>query len=174
MDPPGRRQGDSGETRSSYPAAKVGRQRNSDVEINGPDWPKWQDPDSATGNARVTWEWRGQLTAGQHVEIKSIFGDIRGVRTAGTEVVVRATKIGAADKVDDVSIEVVPHETGVTICAVYPDAPGQTPNTCAPGFGGNMTVWDGGQGVVKVNFVVEVPDGVSLIARTLKDGWPWS
>jgi hypothetical protein len=145
-----------------------------DVDINAPDWPKWQDPDSATGNARVTWEWRGQVAAGQHVEIKSLFGDIRGVRTAGTEVVVRATKIGAADAVDAVSIEVVPHESGITVCAVYPDVAGQAPNSCEPGDGGNMTVRDGGRGLVKVHFVVQIPDGVNLIAKSLTDGWPWS
>jgi hypothetical protein len=138
-----------------------------DVEINGPDWPKWRRPDDAAGDVRVSWEWRGQVAAGQHVEIKSVFGDIRGVRTAGTEVVVRATKIGARDAVANVSIDFVPHESGVTICAVYPDVPGHAPNTCEPGNGGNMTVWDGGRGVVRVDFVVYVPDKVVLIAKSL-------
>jgi hypothetical protein len=143
-----------------------------DVEFNAPEWPNWQSPKGAAGDARVTWEWRGQVTAGQHVEIKSVFGDIRGVRTAGTEVVVRATKIGAAAAVEAVSIDVVPHESGVTICAVYPDVPGHAPNSCEPGDGGNMTVLDGGRGVVRVHFVVQIPDGVDLIAKSLMNGQP--
>ncbi len=143
-----------------------------DVEINGPDWPGWRPPRGTNAEVRVTWEWRGQVAAGQHVEIKSLFGDIRGVRTAGTEVVIAATKIGRADAVDDVSIDVVPHPSGVTICAVYPDVPGHAPNACEPGEGGNMTVWDGGRGAVRVNFVVHVPDGVDLIAKSLTGNLP--
>ncbi|UCF40476.1 MAG: hypothetical protein JSW43_12205 [Gemmatimonadota bacterium] len=138
-----------------------------DVEFNAPDWPEWRTPDDPAAQVRVNWEWRGQVAAGQQVEVKTVFGDIRGVPTAGSEVVVKATKIGRAGAVDDVRIDVVPHASGVTICAVYPDVPGHAPNRCAPGDGGNMTVWDGGRGVVRVNFVVEVPDGVNLIAKTL-------
>jgi hypothetical protein len=138
-----------------------------DVEITGPDWPNWPRPYDSAGDVRVSWEWRGQVAAGHHVEIKSVFGDFRQVRTAGTEVVVKATKIGARDAVANVRIDVVPHESGVTICAVYPDVPGHAPNTCEPGNAGNMTVWDGGRGVARVDFLVYVPDGVVLITKSL-------
>jgi hypothetical protein len=141
-----------------------------DVEINGPDWPKWREPGDAASDVRVTWQWRGHIDPGRLIEIKSVFGDIRAVRIAGTEVVVTATKIGAADEVADVSIDVVPHASGVTICAVYPDVPGHVPNACEPGDGGNMSVWDGGRGVVRVDFVVQVPDGVVLIAKSFTGG----
>ncbi|MDH4043583.1 MAG: DUF4097 domain-containing protein [Gemmatimonadota bacterium] len=139
-----------------------------DVEINAPGWPGGTWPNDPPANAvRDTSEWRGDLAPGWHIEIKSVFGNIRAVRTTGAEVVVMAIRIGGAEAVDDVRIEAVTHAAGVTICAVYPDVPGQAPNACQPGLGGNMSVWDGGRGVVRVDFVVQVPEGVTFIGRTV-------
>lgn len=139
-----------------------------DVEINAPGWPTGNWPNEPPANAvRVTSEWRGDVAPGQQIEIKGVLGDIRAVRTTGAQVVVTATRIGAPDVVDDVHIEAVTHAQGVTICAVYPDVPGQGPNSCQPGLAGNMSVWDGGRGAVWVDFVVRVPDGVTFVGRTV-------
>jgi hypothetical protein len=35
-----------------------------------------------------------------------------------------------------------------------------------------MTALDGGRGVVRVHFVVQIPDGVNLIAKSLMNGQP--
>lgn len=136
------------------------------IEINAPDWPDWH-PDDPPDAERVTTTWRGQIAPGNHIEIKGVYGAIHAVRTAGTDVVVTATRIGDAEAVANVHIDVVPHSSGVTVCAVYPDVPGQSPNSCQPGDAGNLSVWDGGRGVVRVAFLVEVPDGVDLMAKTV-------
>jgi len=70
-----------------------------------------------------------------------------------------AEKHGRRDDPDEVRIEVVEHDGGVTICAVYP--PGRRarrPNTCEPGGGNSST----DNNDVEVNFTVRVPRGVGL------------
>ncbi len=143
-----------------------------DVEINGPpvdwqDWPDWPSPADTAGQVRDTSEWRGYIAPGNQIEIKGVSGDIRAVATSGSDVLVTATKIGRPDDVAAVDIAVVSHALGVTICAVYPDVPGQAPNSCEPGDAGNMSVWDGGRGAVRVGFLVQVPDGVVLVGKSL-------
>lgn len=140
-----------------------------DVNISGPDWPNWPPaiPSDPAGSVRDTTEWRGPITAGKEIEIKGVFGDIRAVRTSGTDVLVTAIKIGRPNDVAAVDIAVVPHARGVTICAVYPDVPGQAPNSCQPGAAGNLSAWDGGRGLARVAFAVEVPDGVVLVGKSL-------
>jgi len=136
------------------------------IEINAPGWPDWE-PEDPPNAVRITSDWHGTIPPGDHIEIKGVYGDIRVTRTGGSEVIVAATRIGEADAVAKVHIDVVPHADGVTICAVYPDVPGQAPNSCQPGEAGNMSVWDGGQGVVRVAFLVQVPDGVNVVAKTV-------
>jgi len=139
-----------------------------DVNISGPDeWPPQPPPSDPTTDVSVTSEWRGQIAPGKQIEIKGINGDINAVPAAGSEVVVTATRRGKASAVEEVTIDVVSHPLGVTICAVYPDVPGQQPNVCVPGDGGNMSVFDGGRGVVRVTFTVRVPDGVVVIGKAL-------
>lgn len=139
-----------------------------DVNINGPDgnWPGWPRPDDST-DVRVTSEWRGQIAPGMQIEIKGVFGDLAAVRASGSEVVVTSTKIGQLDEVAAVRIDVVPHALGVTICAVYPDVPGQAPNSCQPGDAGHLSARDGGEGLAAVDFSVQVPDGVTLVGKNL-------
>jgi len=64
-----------------------------------------------------------------------------------------------------VSIKVVEHAAGATICAVYPSDDPSEPNTCEPGQGnGRMNVRNND---VKVAFKVRVPARVALIGRTV-------
>lgn len=144
--------------------ATVGAMGCGDVAVNAPDW-NW--PTDTTGSVRVTSEWRGAIAPGDGIEIKGVYGAIRAVRTTGGEVVVTATRIGNAAAVAAVTIEAVPHAAGVTVCAVYPDVAGQEPNSCAPGSAGNLSAWDGGRGLVSVDFTVQVPEGVTLVGKVL-------
>lgn len=141
----------------------------ADIDISGPGFPdsNWPFPNDTTGQVRVSWDWRSPIPVGQHIEIKSVSGDIRATTALGSEVVVTATKIGRPGAVAAVSIAVVTHASGVTICAVYPDVVGRPPNECEPGEGGNMSVQGNAGGRVKVQFAVQVPEGVDLIGRTL-------
>jgi hypothetical protein len=141
----------------------------ADIDFNGPEFPDpdWRWPNDTTGQVRVEWDWRNPIPVGQHIEIKGVSGDIRATTAVGGDAVVTATKIGRPDDVAAVSIAVVTHASGVTICAVYPDVVGRPPNECEPGEGGNMSVRGNAGGRVKVQFAVELPEGVDLIGRTL-------
>jgi len=66
---------------------------------------------SSTGRAKSLQESRSR--------IKGVSGDIRAVASSG-DVEVTAAKHARRSDPDDVKIEVVEHEDGVTICAVYP------------------------------------------------------
>ena len=107
--------------------------------------------------------WQGKLARGAAVEIKGINGGITATGGAGDEVLVTAVKKARKSDPASVKVEVVPHAGGVTICAVYPSADGK-PNVCAPGDGGHMSSKDND---VNVEFRVQVPEGVRLVAHTV-------
>lgn len=112
-------------------------------------------------------EWSGRVDRGDEVEIKNINGDIRASAAAGDRVIVTAVKKdnGRGDP-EDVRIEVVEHDGGVTLCAVYPDA-GGTKNECRPGDAGRLNSKDN---EVSVEFTVQVPAGVNLAAHSVNGG----
>src|SRR5215216_2504455 len=83
--------------------------------------------------------WHGAIPRGQSIEIKGVNGDVRAEPAGGNEVEVVADKQARRDDPASVQIQVVPHNGGVTICAVYPSRQG-TPNECRPGDGGRMNV----------------------------------
>jgi len=115
--------------------------------------------------AEETFDWAGRVAAGQAVEIKGVNGGIEAEGTGGSEITLRATKKGRKSDPSEVKIEVVEHDGGVTICAVYP-AKGR-PNECTPGPGGRMKVE---KNDVSVRFQVKVPAGVRFIGRTVNGG----
>jgi len=108
------------------------------------------------------WSWHGAIAQGKTLEIRGINGSIRAEASAGSEVEVTADKHGRDDDPSTVRIEVVPHEGGVTICAVYP---GRN-NECRPG-GGHMSVHDND---VEVQFVARVPAGVAFVGNNVNGG----
>lgn len=110
------------------------------------------------------WEWRGSVAAGKTLEVRGINGTIRAEAATDRQAFVTAEKTARRDDPADVSIEVVEHEGGVTICAVYPGSG----NRCAPG-GGRMNVRNND---VEVDFVVRVPAGV-LFAADDVNGSAW-
>jgi len=109
-------------------------------------------------------EWRGSMDAGDVLEIRGVNGSILASAAAGAEAVVSYTKDGNGDDPDLVIVEVVEHAGGVTICAVYPDVPGQPANVCAPGSEYRMSTQDID---VEVSFTVTVPAGVTFVGRTI-------
>ncbi len=109
-------------------------------------------------------DWAGTIAPGDVIEIKNINGDVRASFTPGREVVVHAVKTSGDSDLESVTIEVVHHARGVTICAVYPDVPGFEPNECLPGLQGNMTTRDND---VRVEFALSVPAGVDFVGRIL-------
>jgi hypothetical protein len=112
-----------------------------------------------------SFEWSGQVAAGGTVEIKGLAGDIRAVPTAGRTARVTALKRGTADDPSSVRIEVVEHPGGVTVCAVYPDVPGQPKNECQPGYlRGQVSSRNND---VSVTFDVQVPAGSNFTGVTI-------
>ena len=81
--------------------------------------------------------WHGWVPGGQVVEINNVNGNVRAEPASGDEIEVIATKRGT-DNPDEVSIEVVEHKGGVTICAVYPNANKEHPFECRPSHGGGF------------------------------------
>jgi hypothetical protein len=99
--------------------------------------------------------------------IKGINGGIEA--TGGSsEAEVRAVKTSRRSDTSGVEIKVLEHADGVTICAVYPTpSDASKPNECRPGEGGRMNTRDND---VQVKFIVRVPAGVKLVARTVNGG----
>lgn len=106
--------------------------------------------------------WAARMADGQTLELYGINGEIRVEAASGSEAEVVARK--SARRSDPASVEmvVVPHEDGVTICAVYPSS-GDRPNECRPG-GGRLNSKDND---TKVEWTVRLPDGVHLAAHTV-------
>ncbi len=108
-------------------------------------------------------EWKGMLAAGKTIEVKGVNGAIRAMPSSGREVEVSATKReGRRGDVDDVTIEVVEHAGGVTICARYPARP-RDQRECKPGHGGQSSE----NNDTRVDFTVRVPTGVNFAGRTV-------
>jgi Toastrack DUF4097 len=119
---------------------------------------------TASATAQTTkdeeFHWTGKLASGQTLEIRGVSGDIRAERATGTDIQVDARKRGRRSDPADVEIVVVPHDGGVTICAVYPSRDGRE-NECRPGGGRNNTESND----VSVTWTIRVPDGVNLEAH---------
>lgn len=123
---------------------------------------------AGTAAAQETWSWNRAVGAGQTIEIKGINGGVRAEPASGGEVRVTAVKTARRGDVSSVTLEVVEHAGGVTICAVYPTPnSARRPNECRPGSGGSMSVQNND---VQVEFTVQVPRGVNFIGRTVNGG----
>ena len=146
-------------------------------------------PPSAVSTVPVSEEfrWRGWVSAGALVEINGVHGNVYAERTSGEEVEVVAMKRGGSEElIDDVKIEVVEHDKGVTVCAVYPSDDPAKPFECRPTSGGGFKVASstgdghtklmyanggGGQvnvGDVRVDFVVRIPSRMRFVGRTVE------
>jgi hypothetical protein len=120
---------------------------------------------AGTAAAQETWTWNRALQAGQTIEIKGINGAVKAQPAAGNEVRVSAVKTARRSNVAEVTIEVVEHAGGVTICAVYPTPRNANRrNECRPGSGGSMNVQNND---VNVEFTVQVPAGVNFTGRSV-------
>jgi hypothetical protein len=108
--------------------------------------------------------WHGAISPGAAVEIKGVNGDVIAEPSGSNEVEVVAEKRARRSDPESVTIDVVQHSDGVTICAVYPSRDGDRPNECAPGKGGRMNVRDND---VTVKFTVKVPAGVRFLGHTV-------
>lgn len=114
--------------------------------------------------AQDTWSWRKAIPAGRAIEIKGVNGDVVATAASGSDVEVIARKTADRSDPDDVTLEVVEHEGGVTICAMYPSTRGRQRNECLPGARGRSDVQNND---VDVHFEVRVPRGVLFTGKTV-------
>jgi len=110
--------------------------------------------------------WSGRLAAGKTVEVRGINGPIRALASSGSEVELVAIRSGRRNDPESVKIDVVQHEGGVTICAVYPSKDPSRPNVCKPG-GSRMNVRNND---VNVEFEIQIPRNLSFEGRTVNGG----
>ncbi len=107
--------------------------------------------------------WNGRLNPGQTIEIKGVNGAIHAEYASGPEIHVMARKSASRSDPNSVHVEAVPYAGGITICTVYPGDGGR-PNECKPGNEGRMNTHNND---VKVEYTVQVPRGVRLVAMTV-------
>lgn len=114
---------------------------------------------SAVAQERV-FDWSERMASGQTLEVKGVNGAVRAEAASGPMASVQARIDGNGDDPSDVAIEVVEHDGGVTLCAVYPGEK----NECAPGERGRLGSEDSD---VEVEFRVRVPEGVRFAGKTV-------
>jgi len=118
----------------------------------------------ATAGAQ-DFNWHGRLAAGKRLEVKGVNGDVRAVLASGAEAVVNARKLARRSDPDEVKIEVVESDEGVTICAVYPTPPrARHENICEPGEHWSSSTENND---VTVDFEVQVPAGIEFNGQTV-------
>lgn len=121
--------------------------------------------DLIEGPARTSeFRWQGRVAAGATIEIKGVNGSIQATGSSGDQVEVVATRRGRRSDPESVQIKTFEHEGGITICALYPSTDAARPNECLAGNKGRMNSKNND---VNVDFVVKVPAGVRLAARTV-------
>ncbi|MGH7644084.1 MAG: DUF4097 family beta strand repeat-containing protein [Gemmatimonadales bacterium] len=115
--------------------------------------------------AQDDFQWKGRVAAGRTVEIKGVNGGITAMAATGAEVEVTARKRARDDDPDEVKIEVIEHDGGVTVCAVYPTPRrARRENRCETGDHWSSSTDDND---VSVDFTVRIPAGLHLSAHTV-------
>ncbi|HXM39453.1 MAG TPA: DUF4097 family beta strand repeat-containing protein [Gemmatimonadales bacterium] len=124
---------------------------------------------AVAGNAAAQqtgdFHWTGRIAPGKRLEVKGVNGAVRAVAATGAEAVVTASKHARRSDPEDVKIEVVESENGVTICAVYPTPRrAHRANSCEPGDAWHSSTDNND---VTVDFEVQVPAGVEFNGQTV-------
>jgi DUF4097 and DUF4098 domain-containing protein YvlB len=119
---------------------------------------------TAYATAQTDFDWTGQLAPGQSIEIRGVNGTVRASAARDANIIVTAVKRSRRGNASDVRIETVSHAGGVTVCAVYPAPAGERANECTAGGRGNSNARDND---TVVDFTVQVPAGIGLIAATV-------
>lgn len=138
-----------------------------DFDWDSDDWEGWGGWDRDEG-PRVDgedFEWRGRVAQGDVLEIKGVSGTVRAVRGSGSEVEVVAMRSARRSDPDEVSIEVLEHRGGVTLCALYPTpSRARRDNECGIGDEGRMQVQ---RNDTQVDWEIRVPAGVDFHVRNV-------
>ncbi len=112
---------------------------------------------------RAEFNWSRTMAAGKTIEIVGINGSIVADGKSGGSVEVHAIKTGHKSDPETVTFEVVEHDDGVTICAIYPSGD-REPNVCREGGRSRMNTR---RNDVEVEWTIRVPQGVRFVGRTV-------
>jgi hypothetical protein len=126
----------------------------------------WDDEDAGP-RVQEEFRWAGVVDAGDVLEIKGVNGPISATPASGREVEVVAVKSGRRSDPANVTIDVVEHAGGVTLCAIYPTPEGDRANECGVGEDGRNRVR---RNDVRVSWEIRVPRGVAFRGRTVNGG----
>ncbi len=113
---------------------------------------------------RSDWAWRGRVAPGKAVEIRGVNGDLHAEAADGDEVEVLARFGGEESASESIRMVVLPHDAGVTICAVYPSGGADRGSDCRPDRLEQVAARGND---VEVDFRVRVPPGVGFVGRTV-------
>jgi DUF4097 and DUF4098 domain-containing protein YvlB len=117
------------------------------------------------GGSAQDFNWNGSVANGRTVEIRGVNGNIKVLPSTGDRMSVTATKHSRRGDEASVTIKVIEHANGVTICTMYPTPENaKRENECVPGGGGSMSTRDND---VNVDYTVHVPSGAVLVAHTV-------
>lgn len=111
--------------------------------------------------------WQGDLRSGQQVEVGNIVGDIRVEATSGRRAEITAVKHpGRRGDPDDVEVRAEETSEGVRVCVRYPSDSWRSGDgwRCGDRQTGNNR---GHQNDTRVDFVIRLPAGVRLDAKTV-------
>ena len=120
------------------------------------------DDDTPTGPVQPSFDWSGTIEAGDRLDVRGVNGSITATAVSGRTATVTAQVRANAGDASSVDIQVVTHAGGVTICAIYPDVPGEPQNRCDPD-GGSQSA----DSPVTVDFVVQIPADVECTSVTV-------
>lgn len=109
-----------------------------------------------------SFHWTGRVPAGQRLEVRGVNGSIHAEPASGDEVEVTAFKNGRQYDLAEIDVQVVRHDGGVTICAVYPSVNGLA-DECTSGASGALN----SRNSDTIDFTVRVPKAVHFVARTV-------
>lgn len=145
-----------------------------DIDWNESDWSgmrSWGDDRGLDDDDRgprvyaADFEWSGSIGAGETLEIKGVIGEISAVPASGNQIEVVARKSARRSNPDEVTIEVIEHSGGVTLCALYPTPESaRRDNECGVGSDGRMSV---NRNDTQVEWEVRVPANVLFHAKTV-------
>jgi DUF4097 and DUF4098 domain-containing protein YvlB len=132
-----------------------------------------QAPAAERSATQDDFRWSGRIARGDEIEIRGLVGDVRAEVTSGDQVEVVGRRIGR--HADEVRVEVVETDDGVTICTIYPvrerrdnddrRRPRRNDDgaVCRNGHSGEIDSED-----ARIDFTVRVPAGVHLAASTVE------
>ncbi len=122
--------------------------------------------------AAQDFRWTGTVGASDWLKVANVNGDVDLVLTNGSQIEVVAEKRVRRGNADDVSIEVVEHSDGVTICVIHPSRDRGDTQECG---GRDFDRVQAGRTEVSVHFTVRAPastwfEGVTVNGDVMVDG----